>query len=345
MYARLRRSRWRELVDDAVKCIYGLENRESGVTVDGLSAHLRLTHPATRSLIHTLTGHGLARLSHGVVRLTPAGRAMGLHLLRAHRLWERHLADNTGISLRDIHRIAERREHQMTKQEVRVLEARLGFPARDPHGDAIPDEAGMVPEPTTRIAPLTDWPIGIPGRIVHIEDEPEDLFTQLLTLGLLPGASVVIEESSPRGVRLRLDDEEDIWVAPILATQVEIGVREGEETVPRGCRLSDLKPGETARVLTLSPEIRGLLRRRLLDLGFTPGARVTPVLRSSFGRGDPTAYRIRGTVIALRKEQAAQVIVEPDPEQASTTSQERMTRNGKSLRNSEHPTAGDLPQS
>jgi DtxR family Mn-dependent transcriptional regulator len=307
--ARGQRRRGKEAVDDALKYLYTLDRGDLRATPEELGPRLRLKRRAVARLIETLAEYGLARMSHGTVKLTPAGKAMGLHLLRAHRLWERHLADNTGVALEQVHRLAEKREHTLSPEEVRALEARLGFPGSDPHGDVIPDEAGGARAEGRRSAPLTDWPVGVPGRIAHIEDEPEDLFTQILSLGLVPGAKVVVRESSAKGVRVVVDDEE-AWLAPMLATQVEVVRPEKDEEPEGGARLADLRPGESARVVTLSREVRGLLRRRLLDLGFTRGARVEPVLRSSFARGDPSAYRIRGTVIALRKEQAAQIIVE-----------------------------------
>jgi Fe2+ transport system protein FeoA len=66
--------------------------------------------------------------------------------------------------------------------------------------------------------------------------------------------------------------------------------------------LSELPDGATARVLALDPRFRGFARRRLLDLGFTPGAEVTVALANAFG--DPRGYRVRGTLVALRGEQA-----------------------------------------
>jgi DtxR family Mn-dependent transcriptional regulator len=72
-------------------------------------------------------------------------------------------------------------------------------------------------------------------------------------------------------------------------------------------RLSDLDSGQLGEVVALDPACRGFLRRRLLDLGFTPGARVRPDL-TTFA-GDPRAYRVRGTTIALRRDQSSRVLV------------------------------------
>ena len=71
--------------------------------------------------------------------------------------------------------------------------------------------------------------------------------------------------------------------------------------------LTRLRSGESAEVVALDPSFRGFARRRLLDLGFTPGARIRSDL-ATFA-GDPRAYRLRGTTIALRREQSDRVLV------------------------------------
>ena len=71
--------------------------------------------------------------------------------------------------------------------------------------------------------------------------------------------------------------------------------------------LADLKHGERAEVVALDVNCQGFSRRRLMDLGFTPGARLEPAL-DTFA-GDPRAYRVRDTLVALRGDQASQILV------------------------------------
>ncbi len=70
--------------------------------------------------------------------------------------------------------------------------------------------------------------------------------------------------------------------------------------------LSDMQEGATARVTALLAE--GGIRRRLRDIGLIEGTRVRCLNRGP--SGDPTAYLIRGAVIALRREDSAKIIVE-----------------------------------
>lgn len=69
--------------------------------------------------------------------------------------------------------------------------------------------------------------------------------------------------------------------------------------------LADLSLAQTALIQHL--HIDGEIRRRLLDLGFSPGCDVTPLFRSPLG--DPTAYQVFDSVIALRQEDAGQIQV------------------------------------
>ena len=77
-------------------------------------------------------------------------------------------------------------------------------------------------------------------------------------------------------------------------------------------RLSELDPGEQAKVVGVSRSCRGLERRRFMDLGILPGTIIEAELRSP--SGDPTAYRVRGAVIALRREQSELIYIDRSQE-------------------------------
>jgi DtxR family Mn-dependent transcriptional regulator len=77
-----------------------------------------------------------------------------------------------------------------------------------------------------------------------------------------------------------------------------------------GQPLTNLKSGQEALVVGLSPRIRGAERRRLMDLGLLPGTSIEVEMASA--GSDPIAYRVRGALIALRKSQAELISVCPD---------------------------------
>lgn len=71
-------------------------------------------------------------------------------------------------------------------------------------------------------------------------------------------------------------------------------------------RLNEIPPGSSCRVVGL--ETQGPMRRRLLELGLVAGTKVECLGRPPLG--DPSAYRVRGAVIALRARDCAGVLVE-----------------------------------
>ena len=90
---------------------------------------------------------------------------------------------------------------------------------------------------------------------------------------------------------------------------VRAACRAGERSDPTSNSLfSTRNKDETVRVVRISQACQGSQRRRLLDLGVVRGAEVTPELVSA--SGDPVAYRVRGALIALRRTQAEEILVE-----------------------------------
>jgi DtxR family Mn-dependent transcriptional regulator len=139
-----------------------------------------------------------------------------------------------------------------------------------------------------------------------LEDEPEVVYAQLVAEGLHLGQIVRIIESTPQRVRFWTNGNEHV-LAPIVASNISVTPltrleeRESEDEAGKE-RLSALALGETAEVVAISRASRGADRRRLLDLGIVPGTKITAETRSP--SGDPTAYNIRGALIALRQNQA-----------------------------------------
>jgi Fe2+ transport system protein FeoA len=73
--------------------------------------------------------------------------------------------------------------------------------------------------------------------------------------------------------------------------------------------LSELIPGQRASIDFIDEDCQGIERNRLLDLGFVPGTQVEVAISSPFN--DPTAYLIKGGLIALRRNQASKIHISP----------------------------------
>lgn len=298
-------------VEDALKHVYECEYQGRICTWQSLSGVLGLSSGRALALLQRLVALGLVVSSadDGACRLTPAGRRDALRVIRIHRLWERYLAEETGLAATDWHAVADRREHNTTWEQAQALASQMGHPRYDPHGDPIPTADGEMPPP--RGQPLSQLAPGTWAEIVHLEDEPPAVYAQLLAQGLQVGMHVRVSESGAERIRFEVDGEEHV-LAPIMAANLAVQALAGDAGGRPHLALSLLSPGEHGRVRGISPLCVGVARRRFFDLGLVPGTRITVEMRSR--HGDPTAYRIRGALIAFRREQAELIQVEREAE-------------------------------
>lgn len=296
----------RVLLEDALKHVYTCESIGRVCTLESLAGQLEVSTGRAADLLSKLVELGLVRSAEAGPKLTDGGRDSALRLVRTHRLWERYLADRTGVPAGEWHAEAERMEHTLSEAETDALAARLGHPAWDPHGDPIPTPAGALPD-VDRLT-LAGAAPGRTVEIVHLEDEPREIYDALLEDGLVLGARLDVVERSPSGVRVRARGRE--WsISGVVARNVTVRLLpEGESADEPAETLLDLGPGDVGRVIDISPACQGQQRRRLLDLGVVRGTEIEAELASA--SGDPVAYRIRGALIALRREQAEWVRIE-----------------------------------
>lgn len=285
--------------EDALKHILKEEVNGRASSLASVAGALRISENEAAALLTDLQQGGLVTFAGGAPRLLPVGRELAQHVIRAHRLWESFLADQTGVDEVDWHRQAERHEHLLSPEETDRLAAKLGHPLRDPHGDSIP--AGGEAVAADAGQPLTELREGDRFTVVHLEDEPEALYRQIVGLGLRPGGTGEVEARSRDSIDVRASDGRLIRLNNLQATNVAVSPS-GEDREAVRATLGDLAPGQVATVVGLSAACRGASRRRLLDLGFVPGTEVSIELVSPIG--DPTAYRVRGSVVALRRSQA-----------------------------------------
>ncbi len=301
----IRRRNQRVLREDILKHLQKSEIEGRQPTLESVAGVIHSTPDEAFRLLEQLREHDLLTLEGGEFKLTGAGRRYALHVIRAHRLWERYLADETGLSETEWHRRAERTEHDLSADDLDLLSAQLHHPVYDPHGDPIPTRSGQMG--AQKDFPLTAAAAGERFRVTHLEDEPEVVYAQLVAEGLRPGLQLQVIELEPERISFWSDGEEHS-LAPLLARNVFVAKVERQRDEPSRRRLSDLKPGEQARILGLSPSCRGVERRRFMDLGILPGTAVTAELEGA--GGDPVAYRVRGAMIALRREQAGSIYIE-----------------------------------
>jgi len=298
----------REAVEDLLRALLECQYSGQPATDARLAGMMDKPLEATLYALARARAVELADTSSAGWKLTESGREIAVRVMRAHRLIETRLARESSLPAGAWHDVAHASEHQLSRDEIDRLADRLGNPRFDPHGDPIPTREGELPDREGE--PLLSWIPNELAVIAHIEDEPPKLFAQVAAAGMFAGMRIILRSTSAAGCALEVEARE--LLLPLeLATLIRVRPLLVSEapTPPEALRLTDVPRGRTADVLTLLPGCIGPERSRLLDLGFVPGSRIERMLQSPFD--GPAAFRVRGTLVALRHEQAEQVLVQP----------------------------------
>jgi DtxR family transcriptional regulator, Mn-dependent transcriptional regulator len=303
-YKAMRRLTERVRLEDALKHLFGGQTSGHPGSTESLAGALGISGGRAVEVVRRLERMNLARLQDNHIVLTDAGREYALRIVRTHRLWERYLADRTGVTPEQWHSEAERVEHGLSEEQVEGLAARMGYPLYDPHGDPIPTAAGVLP-PERGIA-LPAAKSGSLVQVVHIEDEPEEVFQAIRSAGIDLGSRIRVIAVGPTRVELAVEGRE-FSLDHLTARNLTVEPLDHDDDEADIERLDILRPGEEAEVVRVSGAVQGAQRRRLLDLGVVPGTVIKAELASA--SGDPVAYRIRGAMIALRGHQAREILV------------------------------------
>lgn len=303
------RARRREQEEDFLKALYhyGLSYSPEE-RVEQIRRRARLSKSSLSTVVGELALSGHLELN--PLRLTVKGQERVLSLIRAHRIYEKYLAEHSGYSPNEWHSKAEEMEHKLSPAEQERISSLLRNPLFDPHGDPIPRGVCTLVPPTC-MEHQTDLEEGAWYEIAHIEDDDDRVYQQINQVGLAQACLVKVLGFTQGTWRLQCEGE--VLNLPI-ETLKSLSLRRVAQDSPqlleaeRVQRLSRLCEGERAQIVGISPACMGAMRRRLMDLGFVRGSEVVIDMRSPMG--NPTAYIVRHTSIALRADQARYVLID-----------------------------------
>ncbi len=184
--------------EEYLEAIYKLASEPRGATVSRIAHDLGVKPASAFEMIDRLVEAGLVvrdARARGRVHLTEAGRIEATRLVRRHRLSERFLTDCLDIPWDEVHDEACKFEHVLSEAVEARLTTHLGRPATCPHGRPIPYEDEEAVTESTRT--LADSPAEDTRVVTHIADESPDFLRYVASLGLVPGAVVVVHQVQP----------------------------------------------------------------------------------------------------------------------------------------------------
>jgi DtxR family Mn-dependent transcriptional regulator len=308
IYKKYKKNTDRVLLEDSLKHLFDADYRGLKTTVQSLAGYLNINLNKATSVVTDLEKTKLVSTSNDEVNLTEEGKTQAVRMVRMHRVFEKYLAEKSGLKEHEWHQEAEHAEHNLTFEQINKIAAEIGNPLFDPHGDPIPTIEGEFPQHKgVSLRSLQEGDIGI---VTHIEDEPIEVFAQITALGIYPGTPIKIIGADNTKITFLVNGKEAI-LAPVLAQNISVIKDNSLKRNKKYKTLQMLKNGEEAYVAGISLGLRGIQRRRLMDFGIVPGTKIRAELESL--SGDPRGYFVRGTTVALRNKQAESIFIQDTP--------------------------------
>ena len=214
-------------VENYLKAIYKAQSDESDgkrlVPMGRLARLLGVVPGTATTMVKALAESGLVTYEpYAGVRLTSAGQKLAALVLRRHRLMELFLVQVLGMSWDEVHDEAERLEHAASDRVIDRIDAMLGRPSADPHGDPIPDPEGTVV--AQEYHTLLTCPVGTPVVMMRVTDQDAEFLRFLESSDLKPGQTVRVEirNSAADQVVVRGKNDRQITIGMRAAAKLQV---------------------------------------------------------------------------------------------------------------------------
>lgn len=185
-----------QAVEDYLKAIYELQEDQETVSTTALSSHLNTSPAAATKMVKQLAEQQLvAHTPYYGARLTAAGSAVALEVIRHHRLLELYLHEMLGYSWDEVDAEAERLEHHISEAFEARIDRLLDYPDTDPHGDPIPGPDGSITPP--RGERLSEAEPGERVVVLRVRDSDPEVLRYLARIGVHLGAGITVCEKQP----------------------------------------------------------------------------------------------------------------------------------------------------
>jgi DtxR family Mn-dependent transcriptional regulator len=190
-------------ISDCLKVIYDMQEHGQKVSTSAVSERLGVSD-ATVSLLFKdfATAGWVEHTPYRGVHLTALGERKAMEVIRHHRLLELYLARELGYSWDKVHAEADKLEHVISEEFEDKLDALLGYPTVDPHGDPIPSKEGVIV--VRKGYTLPQLREGQAALILRVNDQDPEKLRYLGQLGLYPETRVELVRRAPFGGPLHI---------------------------------------------------------------------------------------------------------------------------------------------
>lgn len=181
--------------ENYLKTIYHLQLVMAKVSTNALAQQLN-TRPATvTDMMKKLHAKNLLDYTpYYGFSLSQEGKKAALNIVRRHRLWEAFLAEKLAFPPEEVHEIAEELEHVRHTKLMDKLDAFLGFPQFDPHGDPIPNKNGKMSQ--LQLTNLSELTLNTPVVLHAVVPQSKPLLAELSAKKIKIGSLLEIRSRS-----------------------------------------------------------------------------------------------------------------------------------------------------
>ena len=185
-------------VENYLKAILqtGIRSQAEWISTGQLATALGVSPGTVTSMLKTLAESQLVEYRpYQGVRLTESGRSLGMRMVRRHRLIELFLVETLDLSWDEVHDEAEHMEHAVSDSLVDRIDAYLGHPKVDPHGDPIPTADGTMRQHGDSTTSLVGCVRGMQFTVVRVLSQDADFLRYLTEQGLTLGTKGEVQSN------------------------------------------------------------------------------------------------------------------------------------------------------
>jgi len=211
--------------ENYIKSIYHLGKQgATNVSTNAIAQDMETKASSVTDMVKKLSEKGYADYKkYQGVSLTEKGKTIAINIVRKHRLWEVFLAEKLNFSWDEIHEVAEQLEHIKSKKLISQLDAFLGYPTHDPHGDPIPDETGNIKKIDKIL--LSEAKEGDHCICVGVQDSSTEFLKYLDKNNIALGVHLKVLQREPfdNSITIKLKDRE-LVISNVIANNLFVKV-------------------------------------------------------------------------------------------------------------------------
>ncbi len=207
--------------------IYRLQEAIPWPTLSMVAESMNVSLQAASRMIRRMVENGyIEHEPYRGVRLTPAGEAIALRVIRRHRILEVFLVQTMGFGWEEVHDMVETLERGVDDRLIERMFAMTGYPARCPHGEPIPSADGVMPLLNDK--PLVEWPEQAAAQISRVKTHDPEKLRYLASVRLVPGVALTVRHRSPFNGPVHLEyTGERLVIGNELASELYVQSAEG----------------------------------------------------------------------------------------------------------------------